>query len=237
MTEEFEGRDLSGAVFWGVDLSRARLRDVDLTGVAISHARVVDVDIDAYIERVTINGVDVTDFVNEHDPWFPLRSVLRPPEPAQLGWSWAALDDAWSDAVARATALDGGRLHERVGGEWSFVETVRHLVMVLDKWFCLPVLGETSFAALALPNTGSIDFPWPGLDRAADPSLDDALAAWRARWQRVGEHIGAMTGADLDRQVEVLENGTATVGDCVFTVFEEHFQHLRYTTRDLALLD
>ena len=122
MTEEFEGRDLSGAVFWGVDLSRARLRDVDLTGVAISHARVVDVDIDAYIERVTINGVDVTDFVNEHDPWFPLRSVLRPPDAAQFGWSWAALDDAWSQAVARARALDEGRLHERVGGEWSFVE-------------------------------------------------------------------------------------------------------------------
>ena len=32
MAEEFEGRDLSGAVFWGVDLSGARLRDADLTG-------------------------------------------------------------------------------------------------------------------------------------------------------------------------------------------------------------
>ena len=46
MPEEFEG-DLAGAVFWGADLSGARFRDVDLTGATISHAWLVDVDIDA----------------------------------------------------------------------------------------------------------------------------------------------------------------------------------------------
>src|SRR6478609_5609848 len=67
MPEEFEFREMKGASFWGVDLEGATFRDVDLTGVAISHARVVDVSIDAFVERLTVNGVDVTDFVNQHD--------------------------------------------------------------------------------------------------------------------------------------------------------------------------
>ena len=76
MPEEFGG-DLTAAVFWGADLRGARFRDVNLTDVTISHARLVDVEIDAFIDRVVVNGVDVTAFVNEHDPWYPLRSVLR----------------------------------------------------------------------------------------------------------------------------------------------------------------
>ena len=52
MAEEFEFRDLSGAVFWGVNLERATFRDVDLTGVRVSHARLADVVIDAEIERL-----------------------------------------------------------------------------------------------------------------------------------------------------------------------------------------
>ena len=46
MPEEFEG-DLAEAVFWGADLSGACFRDVNLTNVRISHAWLVNVDIDA----------------------------------------------------------------------------------------------------------------------------------------------------------------------------------------------
>ena len=58
MPEEFEG-DLAGAVFWGADLSGARFRDVNLTDATISHVA-VNVDIDALVDKVVINGVDVT---------------------------------------------------------------------------------------------------------------------------------------------------------------------------------
>ena len=50
MPEEFEG-DLAGAVFWGADLSGATFRDVNLTDVRISHAWLVNVDIDALVDR------------------------------------------------------------------------------------------------------------------------------------------------------------------------------------------
>ena len=171
MPEEFEG-DLAGAVFWGADLSGARFRDVDLTGVTISHAWLVDVDIDALVETVVINGVDVTDYVNDRDPWYPLRAMLRPADPAGMRAAWAALEAEWATTIARARALPESAVHESVDGEWSFVQTLRHLVFAMDKWFTAPILGAP-FHPSGLPNSGSVDFPWPGLDSELTPSLAD----------------------------------------------------------------
>ena len=91
MPEEFEG-DLAGAVFWGADLSGAMFRDVNLTNVRITHAWLVNVDIDAMVDTVVINGVDVTAYVNEHDPWYPLRGMLRASTPEDMREAWTALD-------------------------------------------------------------------------------------------------------------------------------------------------
>ena len=127
MPEEFEG-DLAGAVFWGADLSGARFRDVNLTDAKISHAWFVNVDIDALVDNVVINGVDVTAFVNERDPWYPLRAMLRPSNPEDMRATCAALEAEWAKTVAMANALPEDKLHESVDNEWSFVQTLRHLV-------------------------------------------------------------------------------------------------------------
>src|SRR6478752_1533190 len=111
MPEEFEFREMKDASFWGVDLEGATFRDVDLTGVTISHARVVDVSIDAFVERLTVNGVDVTDFVNQHDVWSPLRVMLLPPDPAAMRATWDALDAAWAPAIVRGAALPPEQQH------------------------------------------------------------------------------------------------------------------------------
>ncbi len=210
MAEEFEDRDLSDSVFWGVDLRRATFRDVNLSGVSISHALLDDVDIDAKIDRLVINGVDVTDYVNERDRWYPLRAMIRPadPEGARAAWD----------------------------GEWSFAETLRHLLFAMDKWFTAPILGE-GFHPIGMPNSGSVDFPWPDLDRDAAPSYDEVLAARAQRVDRFRAWLDELDAADLTREVEVLENGTVTVHDCVFTVLEEEFEHDRYADRDLAVLE
>src|SRR4249919_2064005 len=174
MPEELEG-DLAGAVFWGADLRGARFRDVNLTDTKISHAWLVNVDIDALVENVVINGVDVTAYVNERDPWFPLRGMLRPSSPADMRASWAALEDEWGKTIDQAKALPEEKLHESVNGEWSFVQTLRHLVFAMDKWFTVPVLREP-FHPSGLPNSGSVDFPFPGLDYILSPSVSEALA-------------------------------------------------------------
>ena len=235
MPEEFEG-NLAGAVFWGADLSGARFRDVNLTDVTISHAWLVNVDIDALVDTVVINGVDVTAYVNERDPWYPLRAMLRPSTPADMRATWAALDDEWAKTILRARVLADDLLYESVDDEWSFVQTLRHLVFAMDKWFTVPILGEP-FDPIGLPNTGSVDLPWPDLDYDLTPSVSDALAVRADRAGRVRDYLGSVATTDFTLPIDVLENGTNPLQECIFTVFEEAFWHNRYAQRDLAKLE
>lgn len=234
MPEEFEG-DLAGAVFWGADLSGATFRDVNLTGATISHAWLVNVDIDALVDRVVINGVDVTAYVNEHDPWYPLRAMLRPTSPEDMRATWAALEAEWQQTIAQAQALPERTLHESVNEEWTFVQTVRHLVFAMDKWFTAPILQQ-GFHPIGLPNTGSVDFPWPDLEYELAPSLSEALAVRADRASRFRDYLASVSATDFERPVEVLENGTNPLQECLYTVFEEEFWHNRYARRDLTQL-
>ncbi|MGZ4713966.1 MAG: DinB family protein [Acidimicrobiia bacterium] len=234
MPEEFEG-DLAGSVFWGADLKHSQFRDVDLTGASISHAWVVDVDIDALVDHLVVNGVDVTAYVNERDPWYPLRTMLRPADPAGMRATWAALEAEWAPTIAQALALAEPALHESVAEEWSFVQTLRHLVFAMDKWFTAPILGE-GFHPIGLPNSGSVDFPWPDLDADATPSVAEALAVRADRVARFRDYLASVDAADFARPVDVLENGVNPLQECLFTVLEEEFWHLRYARRDLAAL-
>jgi hypothetical protein len=235
MPEEFEG-DLTEAVFWGADMSRVRFRDVNLTGARISHSWVVDVDIDAFVDKLVVNGVDVTDYVNERDEWYPVRAMIRARDPDGLRAAWAALEEVWAPTIARAQALGEDKAQESVNEEFSFVQTVRHLVFAMEKWFNLPILGQ-GFHAMGLPNTGSLDFPWPGLDHGATPSLAEALAVRADRAATFRAYLAEVDAADFPREVEVLENGTVTVLECLHTVMEEEFWHNRYARRDLSILE
>jgi len=240
MPEEFEDRDLTEAVFWGVDLTRAHLRDVDLTGVTIRNGRLVDVDIDGVVERLTVNGVDVTAFVNERDRWFPLRTMLCPADAAGMLAAWDALERAWTGPLDLAATLSEAQRRTSVDGEWSLVDTLRHLVFAIDKWFTVPVLGAPSFHPVGIPNSGSAHLEWPGLDPGADPTFDEVVAVRAERARELRRFLDAVgrdgAAAELDRTVEVLENGSAVVRDCIRVVLEEEFGHLRYAERDLARL-
>jgi hypothetical protein len=237
MAESFEDQDLSGAVFWDVDLSGARFRGVNLIDATISHSWLRNVDIDAVIEKITINGVDVTAYVNERDAWYPLRSMLSPPEPDGMRTSWRALEDAWATTIARAQQLPEAKLHESVDGEWSFVQTLRHIVFAIDKWFTVPVLGEKSFHPIGLPNSGSDGLEWPGRDRDAQPSLAEALEVRADRANRVHDYLETATTSDLTTVVDILENGENPIHQCILVVFEETFEHNRYAIRDLTILE
>jgi hypothetical protein len=230
----FEG-DLTGAVFWGADMRGARFRDVNLADVTITHAWLDGVEVDAFVDRLVVNGVDVTAYVNERDPWYPLRRVLRVSDADDMRAGWTALDEAWAVTIADAQQRPEADLHVSVDGEWSFVETLRHLVLATDKWFTVPIAGGR-FDPIGLPNTGSADTPWPGLDADAVPSLADVLAVRADRVERLRSHLADLTDDELGHTVDVIENGPHTVHQCIATVFEEEFWHLRYARRDLAKL-
>ena len=162
---------------------------------------------------------------------------MRPTDRAGLIAALEALDAAWAATVNRARTLTDAQLHESVGGEWSFVQTQQHLVFGVDKWFNSPLLGQATFRSIGLPNTGSRDFGWLGLDLDARPTLDEALAVRQEQSVQLRAFVDGLSVDDITREVEVLENGTAPIIECLDTVFEELFEHHRYTLRDLAQLD
>jgi hypothetical protein len=234
---EFEGVDLRGAQFREVDLSGARFEGANFTNVKFSEVWFVNVEIDGMLAGLTINGVDVTAYVTaELARIDPERALMQPTDPEGMRESWSEITARWDRTIERAQQLPEETLHASVNGEFSFVQTLRHLVFATDKWFTAPILGG-EYDPIGLPNTGSLDFPWPGLDRDADPSFAEALAVRRDRGARFSKYLEDLQQSDLTQTREVLENGTAPIQGCLHTVFEEELGHLGYATRDLDLLE
>lgn len=233
MGEEFEGQDLSESVFWGVDLRRTLFRDADFAGSRFFHVMMSDVSVDGVIERLIVNGVDVTEFVNSNDRWYPLRNELSPSDETSLQSAWARLEVEWEKLYAHVATLPA-EVHSRsVGGEWSFRDTLRHMLFVHDKWFNWPIGGQRSFTSIGLPNTGSQGGEWPNLDLSSDPSYDDTLAARRRQASEFGDFVRDMKLSELPESIDILENGSVPTLVCFHAILEEEFEHLRYAWRDI----
>ena len=235
MPEEFEG-DLAGTVFWGADLSGARFRDVNLTDATISHASLVNVDIDALIDNVVINGVDVTAYVNERDCGTRYTRCSVRPNPhgmraANSGTRRRVGEDVHSGASSRRGQV------ARVGQRRVVLRTDAATSRFRDgQMVTAPILGR-GFHPIGLPNSGSVDFPWPDLDYDLAPSVSETLAVRADPRSRAFVTISTVATADFTRPIEVLENGTNSLQECIYTVFEEEFWHCRYAQRDLAQLE
>ena len=131
----FEHVNLSGAQLRAVNLTGARLRAVNLTGVVMRNVELAGADIHGEIGNLTINGVDIGPLVDaELDRRYPDRAKMRPAGPAGFREAWEVLERLWGQSVERARRLPPELLHESVDGEWSFIETLRHLVFVTDAW-------------------------------------------------------------------------------------------------------
>ena len=236
MGEEFEDRDLSESVFWGVNLEKSTFRDTVLNGSTFFHSEWTDVSIDGTIERLVINGVDVTEHVNANDRWYPLRTQLFPDTVEGMRGTWSTLCAEWDALLSRVAAADTGVVNTSVGGEWSLRDTLRHLLFAMDKWFTWPVLGGRTFAAAGLPNTGSQGLEWPGIDTTLDPDWNDVLGQRRNKADVFSSHLAALDISAIPETVDVMENGEVPGIMCYHVVFEEEFEHLRYALRDLATL-
>lgn len=60
--------------------------------------------------------------------------IFEPADAVEFRAAWGVLERRWGQTLARAGGLDPGLLHERVDGQWSFIETLRHLVFATDAW-------------------------------------------------------------------------------------------------------
>jgi hypothetical protein len=240
----FERCDLTGAEFRAVDLNGAQLRGVDLRGVVIRGAELVDVEIYGEIENLTVNGVDVAPLVSaELDRRYPLRAKMRPTDPAGFREAWDIVERLWAETVDRARGLDPRLLHESVNGEWSFIETLRHLVFATDAWIRRAILGDPSpWDALDLPWDEMPDTPGIPRNREARPSLDEVLALRRDRMGTVREFVDGLTEVSLNGHTEPAEGPgwprprSYPVRECLLVILNEEWEHRLYAERDLAVL-
>ncbi len=241
----FAGAELSGARFWNSDLSGTRFREVDLTGAQMRGVELVNVEIYGEIENVTVNGVDIGPLVEaELDRRYPDRAKMRPADPAGFRQAWDIVEAMWERTVARARRLPPERLHESVDEEWSFTETLRHLVFATDAWVRRAVLGDPApWDPLGLPWDGMPDTPGVPRDRAARPALDTVLALRRDRMSTVRDVIDRLTDESLAADTEPVEGPgwprprSYPVRTCLRVVLNEEWEHRLYAERDLAALE
>jgi DinB superfamily/Pentapeptide repeats (8 copies) len=241
----FERADLTGAYFYATDMTRAQFRGVDLSGVVMRGVELVNADIHGEIENVTVNGVDIAPLINaELDRRYPDRAKMRPVDPAGFREAWSLLERLWDDTVARARRLDPQLLHESVDGEWSFIETLRHLAFATDSWVSRAILGDPSpWDPLELPWDEMADTPGVPRDRDVRPSLDTVLALRHDRMRRVRRVIDDLTDESLSGQTTPVEGPgwppahSFPVRECLLVVLNEEWEHRLYAERDLAALE
>lgn len=152
---DFIDQQMQRSHFENVDLSGSRFRNVDLTGATIRGALLLDVDIDGDVSGLRINDVDVGPLIEaELDQRHPERRKLNPTDAEGFRDAWTVIERSWPSTVERARRLPPEVLHERVDGEWSFIETLRHLVFATDAWVKRAMLGDPSpYDPLDLPHT------------------------------------------------------------------------------------
>jgi len=135
--------------------------------------------------------------------------------------------------------------HERVDDEWSFVETLRHLVFATDAWASRTVLDEPMpYARLGYTHSSypPADAAAIGVDLDARPSFDEAMEVRADRMAVVRRIVDGLTDDELDRLCARspgpgYPEDPRTVRQCMRVVMEEECEHHRYAVRDLAVLE
>lgn len=168
---------------------------------------------------------------------------FRATDPAGIARAWDMIEELWRDTVIRAKELPETALHEQVKGQWSFVQTQRHLVLATDCWLRRTVKGiEHPYHPWGIGGSWLTSPRRWGLDPDADPSLDEVLDVRRGRMDEVQAVIDGLSEAELNRTCSPPDTPghprtPHTVCECLGVVLNEEWHHHRYATRDLAVLE
>jgi hypothetical protein len=239
--------DLQGAEFVDADLRGARFVEADLSGVVMRGVQVEGADIDApWLSDgesfLRVNGVDVIPFVEaELNRRFPGRADRRAGDPDGLRAAWAALERTWSVTLERVATMPAGTVDVSVGGEWSFAQTLRHLVLATDMWLSRAILEiEQPFHPIGLADTGT---EADGLDMSlfatATPLYSEVLEARAGRVATVRDFLASVTSGELaaTRKNPHDREHPETTLSCLRVILEEEWEHHRYAVRDLDAIE
>jgi hypothetical protein len=234
--------DLRKAEFRGVDLSGARFVESNLSGVVMRGVDIAGSDIDDpwLFEDgsvLLVNGVDVAPFVEaELNRRFPGRAERRAADPDGLLAAWAGLEHAWAAALERVAAMPAGTVDLSVDGEWSFAQTLRHLVLATDMWLGRAVLElEQPFHPLGLMDGDSGDRFDMSVFTTETPSYAEVLEGPAGHVAMVRDFLASVTPEELaaTRRNPHNPQHPETVRSCLHVILEEEWEHLRFAVRDL----
>jgi len=239
--------ELQGAEFVDADLRGARFVRADLSGVVMREVSVDGADIDApWLSNgdsfLRVNGVDVIPLVEaELNRRFPGRADRRAGDPDGLRAAWATLERTWAATLERVAGMPAGTVDVSVGGEWSFAQTLRHLVLATDMWLGRAILEiEQPFHPIGQTDSG---FDTDGGDMSifttATPSYAEVLEVRAGRVGMVRDFIATVTPealAETRRNPHAPEH-QETVLSCLHVILEEEWEHHRFAVRDLEAIE
>ena len=234
---EFVHTDLRGARFVGSDLSGVVMRGVDVQGADIDAPWLLDGE-----NALRVNGVDVAPFVEaELNRRFPGRADRRAADPDGLREAWTKLQSSWGATLERVAAMPAGAVETSVGGEWSFAQTLRHLVLATDMWLGRAILEiEQPFHPIGQVDGGTED---DGFDMSiftrGTPSYAEVLDVRAGRVAMVRDFLAAVSPEMLASPRRNPHNPEyqETVLSCLHVILEEEWEHHRYAVRDLDAIE
>ena len=239
---------LAGRTFANQTFRAARFLECDLGEVVVRGSEVAGMEIDSpwlmeVGSRLLVNGVDVVPLVDaELNRRFPGRELRAAADPQALRAAWAALESAWTATLERAAGMPPGTVDASVAGEWSFAQTLRHLVMATDTWLGKAVLQrEHPYHPAGLPNDddGGGSAAYDGSEfTTAEPTFEEVTQARAGRQAMVAAFLAQVTDTDLAaaRPNPHSPEHAKTVLSCLRTILEEEWEHLRFAVRDLDAL-
>ncbi len=187
---------------------------------------------------------------DELDRRHPERLKLRPTDVEGLREAFTVLEEVWVPTIARARRLSPEKVHERVDGEYSFVETFRHLLFAWEAWLSRAVLPERDdYHPWGIPPDDGFaaDAPSPVLwvrgtgftSCDVAPELDAVLDLRADYFARVHAYLVSASTEDVNApgSPPPWHQQDASVLYCLRVVINEEWWHHQFATRDLAVIE
>lgn len=232
----FKNRTLRESRFIGCDLGDVVVRGSDVAGLEIDSPWLLEGD-----TKLLVNGVDVVPLVDaELSRRFPGRELRGAADPDGLRAAWEVLERTWAATLDRVAAMPAGTVDASVDDEWSFAQTLRHLVMATDTWLGKAILEkEQPYHPIGLPNDDNdTDAYDESVFYADTSSFENVVEARAERQTMVREFLGSVISEELaqPRKNPHAPDYQETVLSCLHTILEEEWEHHRYAVRDLDTL-
>ena len=137
--------------------------------------------------------------------------------------------------------MPAGSVDVSVDGEWSFAQTLRHLILATDAWLGRGIMElDQPFHPFGLAGPGAED---DGLDLSVfttdTPPYAEVLKVRAGRFAMVRDYLASASSDQLTatRRNPWAPQEQETIRSCLHVLLEEEWEHHRYAVRDLTAIE